>query len=146
VFLDLMAYLDLKGEGDGSMPEKRWPRPDARSGAPFDPRDMVKAGLPASQSPADENSHPSETVSETDAMSCAGIFLWSAQPPGYGAMSSEGIQGDEWGTYVALVRTTGTNAGSPKGREPYGDGGPVVVVGVTPHQGVRESRTQGQGG
>src|SRR5882757_3964345 len=41
---------------------------------------------------------------------------------------------------------TGTNAGSPKGREPYGDTGPVVVVRVTPHQGGRESRPQGQGG
>src|SRR3954470_15148523 len=36
------------------------------------------------------------------------------------------------------------NSGSPKGREPYGDGVPVVVVGVTPHQGERESRLQGQ--
>src|SRR6266542_4086600 len=41
---------------------------------------------------------------------------------------------------------TETNVGSPKGREPYGDAGPVVVVGVTPHQGVRESRKQGKGG
>ena len=29
---------------------------------------------------------------------------------------------------------------------PYGDRGPVVVVGVTPHRGGRESRPQGQGG
>ena len=43
------------------------------------------------------------------------------------------------------IRTTGTNVGSPKGREPYGDGVPVVVVGVAPHQGVRESRKQGEG-
>ena len=28
---------------------------------------------------------------------------------------------------------------------PMGDGGPVVVVGVTPDQGGRESRPQGQG-
>src|SRR4030095_16620040 len=41
---------------------------------------------------------------------------------------------------------TETNTGSPNGREPYGDGGRVVVVGVTPHQGVRESRIQGEGG
>src|SRR6267154_4886045 len=39
-----------------------------------------------------------------------------------------------------------TNVGSPKGRESYGDGGLVVVVGVTPHQGGRESRPQGEGG
>lgn len=36
------------------------------------------------------------------------------------------------------------NSGSPTGREPYGDGVPIVVVGVTPHQGEREGRSQGQ--
>jgi hypothetical protein len=41
---------------------------------------------------------------------------------------------------------TKTNAGSPKGREPYGDGGLVVVAGVTTCQGGRESRPQGEGG
>ena len=35
--------------------------------------------------------------------------------------------------------------GSPKGREPYGDTGAVVVVRVTPHQGGREGRPQGEG-
>src|SRR5215469_15971395 len=39
---------------------------------------------------------------------------------------------------------TGTNVGSPKGREPYGDTGVVVVVRVTPHQGGREGRPQGE--
>jgi hypothetical protein len=39
-------------------------------------------------------------------------------------MPSEGIQGDEWGAYVTLSRIAETNAGSPKGREPYGDRGP----------------------
>jgi hypothetical protein len=43
------------------------------------------------------------------------------------------------------IRTTKTNAGSPTGREPYGDGVPIVVVGVTSHQGGRESRPQGEG-
>lgn len=37
--------------------------------------------------------------------------------------------------YVQLAR----NAGSPKGREPYGDGAPIVVRG-------RESRLHGEGG
>ena len=41
-------------------------------------------------------------------------------------MPSEGIEGDEWGAYVTLSRIAGTNAGSPTGREPYGDTGPVV--------------------
>src|SRR5580693_5701803 len=40
---------------------------------------------------------------------------------------------------------TKTNAGSPKGRESYGDGVPIVVAGVTTCQGRRESRLQGEG-
>jgi hypothetical protein len=47
---------------------------------------------------------------------------------------------------VALARMTGTNAGSPTGRESHGDRGPVVVAGVTPRQGGRESRPQGERG
>ncbi len=54
-------------------------------------------------------------------------------------MPSEGIQGDERDAYVALSRTTRTNMGSPTGRESHGDGGPVVVAGVTTGQGGRES-------
>ena len=34
--------------------------------------------------------------------------------------------------------------GSPKGRESYGDGGLVVVAGVTTCRGGRESRLQGE--
>ena len=43
--------------------------------------------------------------------------------------------------YVQRRRTTG----SPTGREPYGDGVPVVVAGVTTCRGGRESRSQGEG-
>ncbi|HTQ89708.1 MAG TPA: reverse transcriptase/maturase family protein [Streptosporangiaceae bacterium] len=50
-------------------------------------------------------------------------------------MPSEGIEGDEWGAYVTLSRIAETNAGSPNGREPYGDRGPVVAAGVTTCQG-----------
>lgn len=32
-------------------------------------------------------------------------------------MPNEGIQGNEWGTYITLERTTRTNMGSPKGRD-----------------------------
>ena len=42
---------------------------------------------------------------------------------------------------VICDRTTG----SPKGRESYGDGGSIVVVGVAPHQGGWESQLQGEG-
>ena len=36
-------------------------------------------------------------------------------------------------------------AGSPTRREPYDDGVPIVVAGVTTCQGGRESRPQGEG-
>jgi hypothetical protein len=36
--------------------------------------------------------------------------------------------------------------GSPTGRESYGDGGPVVVAGVTTGRGGREGRPQGEAG
>jgi len=36
--------------------------------------------------------------------------------------------------------------GSPKGREPYGDGNPIVVGGVTTTHGGWESQLQGKGG
>src|SRR6266568_320172 len=71
---------------------------------------------------------------------------WGGRTSSAGAMPSEGIQGDERGAWVALARMTGTNAGSPAGRESHGDRGPVVVAGVTPRQGGRESRPQGEGG
>jgi hypothetical protein len=46
LFLDLMADLDLKGEGDSSMPANRQSCPGVWGGVPGDPRDMAKAGLP----------------------------------------------------------------------------------------------------
>jgi hypothetical protein len=51
-----------------------------------------------------------------------------------------------WPPKFRSTRTTRTNVGSPTGRESYGDGGPVVVAGVTTCRGVRESRNQGEGG
>src|SRR5260370_38336793 len=82
---------------------------------------------------------------DADVTPGAGIVPGPVQPSGCGAMHNEGIQGDEWGAYVTLRRTTRTNAGSLAGREPQGDGVPIVVVGVTTHQGGRENRLQGRG-
>src|SRR5215471_9176113 len=60
MFLGLMAYLELKGEGDRSMPGNRRPGPGVRDGASRDPRDMAKAELPELQSPVDARTHPPE--------------------------------------------------------------------------------------
>jgi len=61
-------------------------------------------------------------------------------------MPSEGIEEDEWGAYVTLRRTARTKAGSPTGRESYGDGVPVAVAGVTTCQGGREKPSAGRRG
>ncbi len=67
--------------------------------------------------------------------------------PGGGATSaargppSEGGQGDKWAAYVTLDTYDEDERGIASGREPYGDGVPIVVVGVTSHQGDRESRS-----
>ena len=83
----------------------------------------------------------------TDAQPCAGILARRAQPPELGAMPSEGIQGDKWDSYVALERMSGTNVGSPTGREPYGDTGPILVVELRPtkESGRAGSRAEGPG-
>ncbi len=140
-----MADLEPKGDGDNSMPVKRRSCPGARGDAPRGPRDMAKAELLDTPISRRWNVASAGNAPATGATPCADIWVLSAQPLGRGAMPSEGIQGDEWGAYVTLGRTTRTNAGSPTGREPYGDGVPIVVVGVTAHRGGRESRPQGKG-
>src|SRR5438270_13754154 len=59
-------------------------------------------------------------TSVTGAKLCDGVDLALSQPSEHGAMPSEGIQGDEWDAYLTLLRATGTNVGSPTGRESYG--------------------------
>jgi hypothetical protein len=49
------------------MPENRRPCPGVRNDAPGDPCDMVKAGLPESQSPEGAISTPAGKTSETGA-------------------------------------------------------------------------------
>ena len=109
-----------------------------------DPRDMAKAGLLEAQSPVMRFASAG-TTPETGAASCPGVNSLARASSGRGTMPNEGIQGDEWAAYVTLTRATETNVGSPTGREPYGDGVPIVVAGVTTCQGGRESRPQGEG-
>src|SRR6266545_3782126 len=68
-------------------------------------------------------------VSGTGAALCAGMECRSAQPPWRGRCPERAFK---------------EMSGPPTGREPQGDGEPIVVVGVTPHRGARESREQGE--
>jgi hypothetical protein len=140
-----MAYPDPKGERNNRMPGKRRSGSGVSAEASRDPRDKAKAGLPDIPISRRRKVTSAGKTPETGAMLCDGIVEGPLQPPEHGAMPNEGIKGDEWDAYVTLGRATGTNAGSPPGREPYGDGVPIVVVRVTQHQGGRESRPQGEG-
>ena len=69
---------------------------------------------------------------------------WQSLAGGRCAVSaSKGMSGESKSLYDVPWRR---NTGSPKGREPYGDGVLIVVAGVTPRLGERESRLQGEGG
>jgi hypothetical protein len=64
---------------------------------------MAKAGLPEPQSPEDGMSGiRRKYVSDTGAALCGGVIAYPLHPSSGGSIPSEGIQGDEWGAYVAL--------------------------------------------
>ena len=110
-----MAYLDPKGDGDHSMPDKQRSGSGVRGDALRDPRDMAKAGLPDIPISRRCKETSAGKIPETGATLCVDIVERSMQPSEREAMPSEGIQGDEWDAYVTLGRTTGTNAGSTLG-------------------------------
>ena len=138
--------LAAKANGDTSQVSKRRLPEDAYGNAPQDLDDMAKAELLETQYPAMQSHIPRLQ------------HLYSGV-----ANITEGISkngklsvGERWGTTPLKVtnelpkspytRQLCVNAGWPKGREPYGHGDPIVVVGVTTHRGERESRSQGKGG
>jgi Domain of unknown function (DUF4277) len=145
-FLGLMAYLDPKGEGNNSMPGNQRPCPGVWGGALGDPRDMAKAGLPESQSPGDVTKPSAGKTPVTGAVSCIGMVMWPVHLRDAERFPVRELKEMSGTPKSRSTRMARTNVGSPKGREPYGDAGPVVVAGVTSCQGGREGRPQGEGG
>jgi hypothetical protein len=77
--------------------------------------------------------------------------LYSAQAPSRGwdtaneaTQSTNGLPPSRCSVWISPGYHR--NVGLPTGGDPEGNGVPIGVVGVTPHQGGRESRPQGQGG
>ena len=144
-FLGPMAYPDPKGERNNRMPGKRRSCPGVRGEASRDPRDMAKAGLLEAESPEDGNSHPPERHL-LPAPCSAMAFL-------QGRRNLRGVERCPARAMKEMSRTPksrsdvrqGRTRDQPSGREPQGDGVPIVVVGVATHQGGRESRPQGEG-
>jgi hypothetical protein len=145
-FVGLMAYPDPRGERNNRMPGKRRSSPGVRGEVSWDPRDMAKAGLPESQSPDDvkmrpSDRHPIPTPRSATAWEGGHRNLRSVE-----RCPARAIKEMSGTPTSRSIRTTETNAGSTLGvARPGGDGVLVVVVGVTTHQGGRESRPQGEG-
>ena len=104
-----------------------------------------KARLPKSQSPGVEWRTPPGTASDAGA---AGIGRFRVSSPEPSRPADDGQRACSRGqkgrlSHARYVQRKG-NSGWPKGREPYGHGGSVVVVRVTPHRGGRESRPHGR--
>src|SRR6266540_1575602 len=118
---------------------------DAEGVAVQGPRDMAKARLLESQSPVVETSHlPTRRLRSGPPASDGSDFRHPNLPAG-GRRAASPFKGTDRDAYVTLD-TSGAqrNSGWPTGREPYGHGGSVVVAGVTPCQGGRESRLHGR--
>lgn len=94
------------------MSEKREALEDAEGVVLQDPCDRVKAILPESQSPGVERHTHRYSIYER-CSSEQTVMLSRPVPSAGPPMDSESIEGDEWGTYVALdtFSTTGTRDG-----------------------------------
>src|SRR3954466_8780774 len=115
MLLGHLVDLRAKAGGEKSMPEKQETLEGVEGAVLQDPRDRAKAGLPESQSPAVQPSHPLLRRVQRSATR-GGSYNFRGPPPPTGkAMDSEPIEGDEWGAYVMLdtFNTTGTRDGLP---------------------------------
>jgi hypothetical protein len=135
-----------KADGDKSMPDNQRSSPGVWGGALGDPRDMAKAGLPEAQSPVDANSHPPERRLKPAPRPAAAMKHNCGNLQVVGRCPTRAFKEMSGPPTSRSTRTTRTNVGSPMGRESYGDAVPVVVAGVTPCQGGRESRPHGRRG
>jgi len=114
------------------------------------PDDMVRARLLESQFPA-IHTDPSITM-PTKRRRLDTVLKGSAPEPSSGEQRETIPVGNEQGHLRRPNVYTFGNAGGPKGREPYGLGVSIVVVGIVviavqsrPHFIGRESRPQGEG-
>jgi hypothetical protein len=127
------------------MPANRRSRPGVRLDALWDPRDMAKATLPKPQSPEDARHRPPERHPRlaprpaTTSLFCRRNLRSVERCPVRAIKEMSGAPKSRSDVQQRRTRD------QPTGREPHGDGVPIVVVRFTPHQGGRESRPQGEG-
>jgi hypothetical protein len=117
------------------MPANRRSRPGVRLDALWDPRDMAKATLPKPQSREDARHRPPERHLEpaprpaTTSLFCRRNLRSVERCPVRAIKEMSRAPNSR--SDVQQRRTLD----QPTGREPHGDGVPIVVVRFTPHQG-----------
>ena len=145
MFLGHPTYLNPKGVGDKSMLGKRWVRATGAGTVPQDLCAMVRGRHPEPQSPLGESALPSEHRLITDAAVCGGLNREPPQPPHSRRWPMRPFKGMNGAPTARSDRRQRRTAGHPTGGDAHGCRVLIVVVGVTPDQGTRESRVQGEG-
>ena len=98
---------------------------------PGDPHDKAKVGLPEAQSPEGVIWRLPERRLKPVPAPAAGWRLARCNPPGRRSDALSGHLRRRTGRLSRASTYGSVNMGSPKGREFYGDGVPVVIGGVT---------------
>jgi hypothetical protein len=132
------AHLRSKDTGDHNLPEKRGQATSANR-TPRKTRVAWSKLHCFKSNPDRDKGGPAATLTQRGVTACHAFVLCARQARAvrYREMiSGVGMSGRP--NPCSDVRCS-ENSGSPTGREPYGDGVPVVVR-------VRESRTHGEGG
>jgi hypothetical protein len=127
------------------MPSKRRQPEGAEGWVLQDSRDRAKAGLLEAQPPVAIGTPLDHSVSMARPSRYATQHKMVMNAPLDGRWGTTSLKGTNGPPTSRSRRQLCANAGSPTGREPYGDGAPIVVAGVTPGHGGRESRPQGEG-
>lgn len=105
------AYLAAKANGDKSMPSKRGMAEGVYATVPQDPRDMVKAELPESQSPELRISSPRPQRLYQRGHRHTPVMYSPTEPLSRWTVGNDPTQGDGRDTYVALLRLANEECG-----------------------------------
>jgi hypothetical protein len=127
------------------MPGKRQSCSGVRGEVSRDPCDMAKAELPEAESPEDAKIRPPERRSIPAPRSVTASFACRCNLRGVERCPVRAIKEMSRTPTSRSDVQQGRTRDQPSGREPQGDGVPIVVVGATTRQGGRESRPQGKG-
>ena len=144
------SLLTRRGNPKGTIACRQSHKSDSRKSATEwqGQTDKAKARLLETQFPVGVWATLSNSYCNESLMYLDSEIVQGSTPPGTGIMQSHnGTNGSPKSVTKKHVRNTGL----PKGREPYGNGATVVVVGDSfakrspPHQGGWESQPQGEG-